>query len=159
MPEGFEALQVWQVAHALRLMVHRQIAPALPKHEQWDLGKQIRRSSKSIGANIAEGYGRYYFQDNVRFCYNARGSLLETIDHLVIARDLGYIEPKLYMDARSLADSSYRLLNGYIAYLKKRKIGAHEPGSTISLAERSDGNLEDQEVDDNQSTTADPPSD
>jgi four helix bundle protein len=136
MPDGFEALQVWQVAYALLLMVHRQIAPALPQHEQWDLSKQIRRSSKSIGANIAEGYGRYYFQDNVRFCYNARGSLLETIDHLVAARDLGYIEPKLYSEARSLADSNYRLLNGYIAYLKKRKFGADEPGSKISIADR-----------------------
>jgi four helix bundle protein len=147
MPEGFEALQVWQTAHALRLLVHRRVALALPQHEQWDLARQIRRSSKSIGANIAEGYGRYYFQDNVRFCYNARGSLLETIDHLVAARDLGYIDQSLYAEARNLADSNYRLLNGYIAYLKKRKFGADEPGSAISLPEPHDRNSDDPKTD------------
>ena len=135
MPDGFEALQVWQTAHALRILIHRQVVPQLPKNEQWDLTVQIRRASKSIGANIAEGYGRFYYQDNVRFCYNARGSLLETVDHLITARDLGYIDATLYADARNLADSNYRLLNGYIAYLKKRKFGANEPGAAVASGE------------------------
>ncbi len=57
----------------------------LPPEEKWAMTQQIRRCTQSIPANIAEGYGRYYYQDNVRFCYNARGSLAETLSHLVSA--------------------------------------------------------------------------
>jgi len=51
---------------------------------------------QSIPANIAEGYGRYYYQDNVRFCYIARGSLEETLSHLVLAHELNYISTNTY---------------------------------------------------------------
>ena len=131
MPEGFEALDAWRKAHELMLFIHRSIVPYLPRDERWDLARQIRSSSKSIGANIAEGYGRFYYQDNVRFCYNGRGSLLETVNHLNDARDLEYISLDLYRQARQLSDDAYRLLNGYIAWLKKCKQGADEPGVNI----------------------------
>lgn len=86
-------------------------------------------------ANIAEGYGRYYYQDNVRFCYNARGSLDETINHLITALDLGYIPQSLYDELRALADETRRLLNGYINYLKRRRQGAKDPGSNLAVRE------------------------
>ncbi len=132
---SFESLDVWKKARELMLFIHREIVPKLPVEEKWDLVSQIRRSSKSVGANIAEGHGRFYFLDNVRFCYNARGSLAETINHLLDAKDLGYISPKLYQEARDMADSVFRLLNGYIAYLKRRKYGADEPGANIHPGE------------------------
>jgi four helix bundle protein len=131
MAQGFESLQVWQAAHELRVAVHRRVVPCLPPEERFDLIQQIRRASKSIGANIAEGYGRFYWMDNVRFCYNARGSLAETLDHLIVARDLGYIDSTLYQEIRSAADRAFRLLNGYIAYLKQRRFGADEPGANV----------------------------
>lgn len=133
--KSFEGLEVWQKAHELSLVVHREEVPRLPAEERWDLAAQIRRSAKSIPANIAEGHGRYYFGDNVRFCYNARGSLYETISHLLTARDLNYIDAELYSRTRNLADSIYRLLNGYIAFLKRRRIGADEPSATIQTSE------------------------
>lgn len=102
---SFEGLEIWQKAHELRLLIHRDIVSKLPPEEKWDLTAQIRRSSKSIGANIAEGHGRFYFGDAVRFCYNARGSLAETIHHLIVAHDLGYINLELYTNVRRLADS------------------------------------------------------
>lgn len=135
MAEGFEGLEVWRSAHALMLFVHQRLAPNLPSEERWDLSAQIKRASKSIGANIAEGYGRFYFQDNVRFCYNARGSLTETIAHLMVARDLKYVEADLYQQGRELADRTLRLLNGYVAYLKQRKLGANEPGANLMIRE------------------------
>jgi four helix bundle protein len=46
--------------------------------ERETVGKQLVRSADSIGANIAEGYGRYSFRENVQCCYNARGSYMET---------------------------------------------------------------------------------
>lgn len=72
--KGFEGLKVWQKAHALMLDVHKKLVPAIlrvSKDERFDLVAQIRRSSKSVSANIAEGHGRFYYGDNVRFCYNA----------------------------------------------------------------------------------------
>lgn len=129
MPEGLEALGAWQQAHEFMLFIHRDIVPCLPLDEKWGLADQIRRSSKSIAANIAEGYGRFYYQDNVRFCYNGRGSLLETINHLIAARDLGYISSDLYQQARQRSDAAHRILNGYIGWLKKTRQGANEPGA------------------------------
>jgi four helix bundle protein len=131
MAEGFEKLIVWQKAHALKLFIHRMIVPRLPPVEKWDLSDQIRRSSKSVTANIAEGYGRFYYREAVRFCYNARGSLCETQNHLIDARDLQYIAPALYQQARDISDEVYRLINGYIGYLKKQRPGASEPGHDI----------------------------
>ena len=129
---------MWQKARQLTVAVHKHVVPALPPEEKWDLSKQIRTSSKSVMANIAEGYGRYYYQDNVRLCYIARGSLDETVNHLVTALDLDYIPRDLYDNLRALADETRRLLNGYINYLKRRKQGENEPGSQIATRETQD---------------------
>jgi len=131
--EGFGGLQVWQKAHALMLFVHREVVPHFPPEEKWDLANQIRRSSKSVGANIAEGHGRFYYRDRVRFCYNARGSLSETENHLRAARELGYISEQTYRQGRDLASETQRLLNGYIDYLKRETPGKNEPGHDINV--------------------------
>jgi four helix bundle protein len=133
MGEGFESLTVWQKAHELMLFVHREVVPRFPREEKWDWADQIRRSSKSVGANIAEGHGRFYYRDNVRFCRNARGSLSETEHHLIDAYDLAYIPQDIYQKGRALASETQRLLNGYIGYLKRQKPGEHEPGHDINV--------------------------
>jgi four helix bundle protein len=133
--QRFEKLQTWQKAHQLMLDVHKRLVPLLPKDERYDLGDQVKRASKSVPANIAEGAGRYYFMDNVRFCYNARGSLDETLNHLIAARDLGYCPPALYEDLRGQAEEIRRLLNGYISWLKGRKVGENEPGASLTISE------------------------
>ena len=53
---------------------------------------QVIRSSRSITANIAEGHGRYHYQENIQFCRTARGSLTESLDHLICALDEGFID-------------------------------------------------------------------
>lgn len=66
--KGFEGLKVWQKSHALMLDIHKKLIPIILKKssdERFDLISQIRRSSKSVPANIAEGHGRFYFGDNV----------------------------------------------------------------------------------------------
>jgi four helix bundle protein len=133
--KGFESLKVWQKTHELMLAVHNKLLPLLPKEEKYGLIDQIRRSSKSVGANIAEGYGRFYYMDNVRFCYTARGSLDETVNHLRAALDLGFIPAELYQDMRAQADEIRRMLNGYIEWLKTQKLGAKEPGANLYLRE------------------------
>jgi four helix bundle protein len=136
MPEqSFEKLKTWQKAHKLMLAIHKQLIPLLPKEKKYDLADQVRRSSKSVSANIAEGAGRYYYMDNVRFCYNARGSLDETLNHLIAARDLGYCSISVYEDLRGQIEEIRRLLNGYISWLKAEKIGENEPGSKLVIHE------------------------
>ncbi len=135
--QSFETLKTWQKAHQLMLDIHKRLIPILPKEEKYVLGDQLRRSSKSVPANIAEGAGRYYYMDNVRFCYNARGSLDETLNHLIDARDLGYCPTELYSEVRSQVEEVRRLLNGYIAWLKEKKVGANEPGARVALHEDS----------------------
>ncbi len=135
--KGFEGLKVWQKAHQLMLNIHTRLIPALPKDEKWGLCDQIRRSSKSIGANIAEGHGRYYYMDNVRFCYNARGSLDETVNHIRDAFDLKYYPDALYHDLRNQAEETRKLLNGYISWLKTQKTGEKEPGANLVVREIS----------------------
>ena len=132
---GFEGLQAWQKARKLMIAVHKRVVPLLPPEEKWDLAHQIRSSSKSVMANIAEGCGRYYYGDAIRFCYNARGSLDETVNHLITALDLNYIPQNLYQEARALANEARRLLNGYINYLKRRRQGENEPGSNLVVRE------------------------
>lgn len=129
--DGLKRLKVWTRAKDFALKIYKQVLPLLPAEEKWNLNSQLRRSSLSVSANIAEGYGRYYFQDNVRFCYNARGSLEETLNHLVVAFELNYIPDTLYKHFASEGEEIEKMLNGYISYLKKSKQGKNEPGANM----------------------------
>ncbi len=119
------------------MFVHREILPCLPPEEKWGLRSQLSRASQSIPANIAEGHGRYYYQDNVRFCYIARGSLEEALSHIVFAREVGYIDDNLFDASSNAGDVLTRMINGYISYLKRSKRGENEPGSKTALREHS----------------------
>jgi four helix bundle protein len=106
-----------------------------PIDEKWALNQQLRRSSQSIPANIAEGHGRFYFQDNVRFCYIARGSLEETLSHVVYAYKVNYVNEAIYKSLVADGENLNRLINGYIGFLKKSKQGANEPGANYAVRE------------------------
>ena len=136
--KGFEGLKVWQKTHVLMLDIHKKLVPIIlenNKDERFDLISQIRRSSKSVPANIAEGHGRFYYGDNTRFCYNARGSLDETVSHLRAAIDLEYCPNDLYGNLRAQAEEIRKMLNGYIEWLKEKKIGEKEPGANLYVRE------------------------
>lgn len=132
---GLEKLDVWCKARDFAVRVNKEILPLLPAEEKWSLNQQIRRSSQSIPANIAEGHGRFYFQDNVRFCYIARGSLEETLSHIVYAYKVGYVSETIYKSFAADGENLNRLINGYISFLKKSKQGATEPGANHSVRE------------------------
>jgi four helix bundle protein len=134
---GLEKLDVWCKARDFAVLVYKELLPLLPAEEKWALSQQIRRSSQSIPANIAEGHGRFYFQDNVRFCYIARGSLEETLSHIVYAHKVGYISEMLYKSFVVDGENLTRLINGYIGFLKKSKQGANEPGANYAVREAS----------------------
>lgn len=133
--EGLKRLKVWVKAKDFAIKIYTQVLPLLPAEEKWNLNQQLRRSSLSISANIAEGYGRFYYQENVRFCYIARGSLEETLSHLVFAFEAKYIPVTLYKELESEGEEIDKMLNGYISYLKKSKQGENEPGANIYVRE------------------------
>lgn len=126
---GLDSLEVWQVARKFAVFMCSDVLPKLPPEEKWSLTTQMRRSVQSIPSNIAEGFGRYYYQEEVRFCYIARGSLEEMYSQLCIARDLGYIDDEVFVQVVENINKLRRMLNGYIAFLKRSKRGVDEPGA------------------------------
>jgi len=133
--KSLETLEAWRKAKEFALRVYREVLPLLPSEEKWNLNQQLRRSSNSVPANIAEGYGRFYYQDNIRFCYNARGSLEETLSHLVMCYELNYIPKTLFDSLEQDGEKLTQLINGYIGYLKRSKQGQNEPGFDHSIRE------------------------
>ena len=74
----------------------------------------------------------------MRFCYNARGSLEETLSHLVFAVEAGFISEELYKELEREGKEIDKMLNGYIGYLKKSKKGANEPGANYAIREETE---------------------
>jgi four helix bundle protein len=123
MNEARSAPSVWdmivfQKAYATALEAHR-IAQTFPKHEQYELASQLRRSSKSICANLAEGRARQQ-GSNVefrRFVLIALGSADESALWCRFAKDLGYLSEGQYMQLSDQFSEIARMLNGLIAKL------------------------------------------
>ena len=88
--QRFVDLKVWQRSHALVLQVYR-MTKSFPPEERYGLTSQIRRSSLSVPANIAEGSKRLTNSEYARFLNIAEGSLAETEYLLMVSRDLGYL--------------------------------------------------------------------
>ena len=88
--KSFEDLDCWKHSTTLRRRL-AELVKIFPAEEKYRLTDQIIRASRSATSNIAEGYGRFHFQENTQYCRQARGSLYELIDHLLIAADQGYI--------------------------------------------------------------------
>jgi four helix bundle protein len=106
----FEDLECWKAARVFRLYVVKDVVPVLPKEERYRLGDQMIRSARSITANIAEGYGRFHYLDNSKFCSMARGSCYETLDHLITAQDEGLISEQMLAAGREKFEDAKRLL-------------------------------------------------
>jgi four helix bundle protein len=145
--EGLKRLQVWVKSKDFAVKIYQQILPYLPESEKYVLHQQLRRACTSISANIAEGYGRYYYQDNLRFCYIARGSLEETISFLVIAAELHFLPDEKTNEILHQADQLVQIINGYIAYLKRTKQGETEK-STVKAAHEESATYEPEGVED-----------
>lgn len=116
----FETLEVWKDGRELRNQISA-LVKNFPGEEKYRLNDQMIRASRSVTANIAEGYGRFHYQENIQFCRTSRGSLYELIDHFYTGFDEKYInEETLNIFLKKIEDLIAKT-NGYIAYLKKRK--------------------------------------
>jgi four helix bundle protein len=80
---SYKNLEIWQMSRELTIDIHKMSLTELPKFETYEVGSQIRRSSKSVRANIVEGYGRRkYIQEYIKHMTYSIGSNDETTDHL-----------------------------------------------------------------------------
>jgi four helix bundle protein len=109
----YKDLDIYNLAFQLAIDVH-QLSLTLPKHELYEQGSQVRRSSQSIKDNIVEGYGRrQYKQDFVKFLIYAHSSLLECISQLEMINKLYDLEslPELIKKYDSLGAKIYKFMN------------------------------------------------
>jgi four helix bundle protein len=134
---GFEDLECFQLALEVMAKVH-ELSKSLPAEEKYDLFPQIRRSSKSITANIAEGYGRYHYLDSLKFYSIARGELNETLGHLINAKVLNYLDQKSFDEYYKLIRETEQTLNGYMAYVRRQRAGSQEFGDKSIHEEAED---------------------
>ncbi len=118
--KDFVTLEAWKRCREVRNFFYKEIIPKLPNEEKYNLGTQIRKASVSITANIAEGYGRFHYQEAVQFYRISRGSLFELKDHLISCKDFNYITKDLFNIGIDLIESAKITLNGYINYIKER---------------------------------------
>jgi len=118
--KSFEELQCWQAARKARLYIEK-IIMKLPAAEKFDLIDNMRRAARSSTRNIAEGFGRFHYQENIQYCRQSRGSQHELVDDLITCHDNKYITESEYTEGRQLFDKSIGLFNGYINYLGNAK--------------------------------------
>ena len=116
----FRDLEVWRACKIIRAEIWN-LCKTFPKDEKYRLSDQMIRSSRSSTDCIAEGYGRYHYQENIQFCRQARGSLFELMNQMDTALECEYIDQNYFNDMIKKIKSAIRLLNGYVKYLKRRK--------------------------------------
>lgn len=117
---GFEELELWKKARSFKLEI-RKLSKEFPSEEKFRLTDQIIRSSRSINSLITEGHGRFSYPDQIHYCIQARGSLTETISHLIDAFDEQYISEEELLLYKQKGKELERLLNGYLIFLRKKR--------------------------------------
>jgi len=117
---SFEDLECWKACTEMRRFI-TQLVKKYPKEEKYSLVDDMKRAARSTTHNIAEGFGRFHFQENVQFCRISRGSLYELIDQLIASLDEGHITTEDYEKGRALIAKALPLLNGYIRYLSQSR--------------------------------------
>lgn len=115
----FEKLEVWKRTHKFILTIYK-LTKSLPSEEKYLLVDQLRRSASSIATNIVEGNEKKTKKEFIQFLYTAKASLAETKYHLLLARDLKYIDILPYTNLIEESNSIGKMLNGLINYLKLR---------------------------------------
>jgi four helix bundle protein len=115
--QSFTDLELWKNARDLKNELYN-LVKTFPSCEKFRLADQIVRSARSINSNIAEGYGRFTYKDQLRFCIQARGSLFETSNHLFDAFDCNYISQVELEDFSVKIEKVRKLLSGYISFIR-----------------------------------------
>ena len=107
---SFTQLEVWQKARLLTRAIYK-LTERFPKHQLFSLTAQTQRAVLSIGANIAEGYGRRTPRDKAHFYSMSKSSGDELMHYLFVSQDLGYHQgvPELFQALNSIQAMLVRL--------------------------------------------------
>ncbi len=118
--KSYRDLEIYQLSYELAMKIHR-MSMKLPKHELYEEGSQIRKSSKGVSSTIVEGYGRRkYKNDFVRFLVYAQASCDETEVHLEFIHGSGYIADDVYVELKEENDKLGRKINKFIQYVETK---------------------------------------
>jgi len=116
--QNFEGLDVWKKTQELKNEIFI-LVKTFPPEEKFRLTDQLIRSSRSVCTQIAEGHGRRTNPDRLRFCIISRGSLSETLNHLIDGFDCSYLSKEQLLYFRNKITVAEKLLSGYISFLEK----------------------------------------
>ncbi len=116
----FEDLEIYKAAREFRKKIY-SLAKILPEYEKYNLAGQMRRAAVSLTNCIAEGHGRFHYQENIQFLRQSRGSLEEIIDDINVCIDESYADLDRLNKLNQEGYIVLKRLNGYIKYLRKCK--------------------------------------
>ncbi len=119
----FYELPVYKCCREFRKKISDLVREHFPKSENFLLKSQVLDSSRSVTANIAEGFGRFHYQENIQFCRMSRGSLDETLEQIITGYDENYITKEILAAINKEYKECLKQLNSYIKYLKTAKLG------------------------------------
>jgi four helix bundle protein len=115
--KDFKELKVWHKAYDLALSIY-EASRSFPREEMYGLTSQLLRAAVSIGANIAEGCGRRSDGELIRFLQIARGSSSEVEHHLLLARDLKFLQAAKHQDIEKRLQEVQRMLTSLVSSIR-----------------------------------------
>jgi four helix bundle protein len=115
----FYDLEVWKESNLLCIEIYK-LTEEFPKREIYGIIDQLRRAASSVGANIAEGFGRFHYKEKIKFYYNARGSLCEVQNFLFLSQDLGYADKKITRELFAKYENLSKRINNFINSVQKK---------------------------------------
>lgn len=116
---NYRDLQVWAKAHKLTLDLYR-LSQTFPREEIYGLTSQLRRAAVSIGANLAEGCGRRTSTELARFVRIAMGSASELVYHLLISKDLGYLNANDFTRTAAALTEVRKMLTSFLSSVEEQ---------------------------------------
>jgi four helix bundle protein len=116
--KDFDDLEIYQLSLDLADGIY-DLTATFPSEERYNTTSQLRKAAASIGANIAEGYGRFHYKENIQFCRQSRGSLAETKHFMLFSKRRSYIKQKTYDDFLLKYRHLQVKINNYISSIGK----------------------------------------
>ena len=127
---SFEKLEVYIKAREFRKKIYRLVRE-LPQEERLALALQMRRAAISLTNNIAEGHGRFHYQESIQFFRHSRGSLQELLDDINICIDEHYSDIEELDLLKKEGFDLLHAINGFVSYLRNQKLRqSNQPPTT-----------------------------
>ncbi len=108
-----EDLEVWKEAMVLAKIIY-ELVKKFPIDERYNLSKHMKENARGVPANIGEGFGRYFYKENLRFYGISRGCLGEQLSDLHLAHQLSYITNDEFNKSVFQLEIVSKMLNGLI---------------------------------------------